>query len=54
MNTCITCKQPSIGQTGFTIFKCPKCLKTDLSRCSHCRKIAAKFSCPQCGFEGPN
>ncbi|HLC32288.1 MAG TPA: zinc finger domain-containing protein [Candidatus Nanoarchaeia archaeon] len=54
MTQCNTCKQPISGQAGVARFACPKCLKTEIIRCAHCRKIAAKYVCHACKFEGPN
>ena len=39
---------------GSTRFLCPRCSKTEIVRCFHCREIAAKYKCPSCGFEGPD
>lgn len=51
---CISCKKDVSNDSGAAIFKCPKCAKSDIVRCTHCRDIAAKYRCPECGFEGPN
>ncbi|MBN2881236.1 DUF1610 domain-containing protein [Candidatus Woesearchaeota archaeon] len=51
---CVSCKKSIVNDNGATIFKCPSCGKQQIIRCQHCRKIAAKFVCPECGFEGPN
>ncbi len=51
---CSSCKKKITNIEGSTVFKCPKCLKSDIVRCGHCREIVAKYKCPQCGFEGPN
>ncbi|MFC1727992.1 zinc finger domain-containing protein [Nanoarchaeota archaeon] len=50
---CSSCKQSTANAGGAT-FKCPGCNKYEIVRCIHCRKIAAKYKCPECGFEGPN
>jgi len=34
--------------------KCPKCGKQEIIRCPTCRKIVAKYTCPECNFTGPN
>ena len=39
---------------GITRFNCPDCGKYEIVRCAHCREIAAKYTCHQCQFEGPN
>lgn len=44
----------TIRPLGTVNFKCPKCLGYELVRTPNERKIAAKYHCPKCGFEGPN
>jgi len=39
---------------GSVTFNCPKCGKSEIVRCTDCRKIAAKYKCSECGFTGPN
>ncbi|MBI4450923.1 RNA-binding protein [Candidatus Woesearchaeota archaeon] len=51
---CGSCKTPVANMGGVARFPCPKCAKTEIIRCSHCRAIAAKYKCHECGFEGPN
>ena len=51
---CISCKKDITNDIGATIFMCPSCGKYEIVRCSSCRQIVAKYSCPECGFEGPN
>lgn len=51
---CTSCKAKISGIDGSTSFKCPKCGAADIVRCSQCRKIATKYKCSKCGFEGPN
>lgn len=50
---CISCKKTITG-TGTARFKCPKCGKYEIVRCEHCRDIVVKYTCPECGFIGPN
>jgi len=38
----------------FVRFKCPNCLKSDITRTAHEREVGAKYECKQCGFTGPN
>jgi len=52
--TCISCKRDITNDAGTTMFACPKCGKYEIVRCGHCRGIAAKYTCPECGFSGPN
>jgi len=51
---CTSCKSKINNIGGATSFKCPKCGKEEIIRCSQCRKIASKYKCIKCGFEGPN
>lgn len=51
---CSSCKKNVANSQGTAVFKCPSCGKEDVVRCMHCRKIAAKYTCPSCSFEGPN
>jgi Zn-ribbon RNA-binding protein len=51
---CSSCKKRIANLKGTTRFMCPKCGKTEIVRCGHCREIVAKFKCPECGFLGPN
>ncbi|MBI2564392.1 RNA-binding protein [Candidatus Woesearchaeota archaeon] len=54
MKQCMSCRKSIMNDRGSVFFKCPKCLKEDIVRCSSCRKNAVKFTCPQCEFTGPN
>jgi len=51
---CSSCKKQIANEPGNVKFMCPNCGKFQIVRCRHCRKIAAKYKCPECGFEGPN
>ncbi|MBU0461701.1 MAG: RNA-binding protein [Nanoarchaeota archaeon] len=51
---CNSCKKSIANDSGTVHFKCPKCGKSDIIRCSYCRKIVAKYKCHECNFEGPN
>ncbi len=42
------------NQGGTVEFDCPNCGKYKIVRCGHCREIAAKYTCPNCNFTGPN
>jgi predicted RNA-binding Zn-ribbon protein involved in translation (DUF1610 family) len=53
-NICSSCKKDISNEQGAVKFKCPNCGKTVIVRCKNCRKIAAKYECPECGFMGPN
>ncbi|MEK6841222.1 MAG: zinc finger domain-containing protein [Nanoarchaeota archaeon] len=50
---CISCKK-EISESGSVSFKCPNCLKYDITRCRHCRELASRYVCPSCNFSGPN
>ncbi|HLC64632.1 MAG TPA: zinc finger domain-containing protein [Candidatus Nanoarchaeia archaeon] len=51
---CSTCKKRIANVHGTASFKCPNCKDFQIIRCAHCRSIAAKYACPNCGFSGPN
>ncbi|MBW2989181.1 DUF1610 domain-containing protein [Candidatus Woesearchaeota archaeon] len=51
---CGSCKALITNIGGSVKFQCPKCGKYTIIRCRHCRQIASKYSCPECGFTGPN
>ena len=51
---CSSCSKILLNDKGGTSFKCPKCGEFEVNRCGHCRKIAAKYTCPKCSFSGPN
>ncbi len=51
---CISCKRKITNIEGSVKFPCPNCGKAEIIRCGECRKIAAKYTCPECGFTGPN
>ena len=47
-------KENITNSEGTAIFPCPKCGKAKIVRTKHERTIAAKYTCPECGFTGPN
>ncbi|MBW2975181.1 DUF1610 domain-containing protein [Candidatus Woesearchaeota archaeon] len=51
---CSSCKAIITNIEGSTEFQCPKCGKAKIIRCRHCREIAARYTCPECNFSGPN
>jgi predicted RNA-binding Zn-ribbon protein involved in translation (DUF1610 family) len=51
---CLSCKRKVMNEAGTVIFNCPSCGKSQIVRCGHCRNIAAKYKCHECGFSGPN
>ena len=50
---CVSCGRDISVIEKSAIFNCPKCSKFEVVRCGHCRKIATKYKCSECGFEGP-
>ena len=50
---CISTKERITNDIGRVIFPCPKC-DSRIVRSSKARKIAIRYKCPSCGFEGPN
>jgi len=51
---CTSCSKVLTNGQGSTIFVCPKCGKQEIIRCRKCREIVVKYTCPSCGFVGPN
>ena len=51
---CNSCKTKITNLVGSVSFSCPSCDEEEIIRCSHCRKIVAKYKCGACGFGGPN
>jgi len=51
---CGSCRLDIANSEGAVTFKCPSCGKSEIVRCRHCREIAAKYKCSECGFVGPN
>lgn len=51
---CITSNVSIMNNRGAVMFMCPACGKHEIVRTSHMRKLSAKYTCPECGFEGPN
>ncbi len=51
---CSSCKRKITSGSGTATFMCPNCGKAEIIRCGDCRRIAAKYTCPECGFTGPN
>lgn len=39
---------------GSVKFPCPKCGKSEVIRTKNERQTVAQYTCPQCGFTGPN
>lgn len=52
--TCSSCQVECTNLIGTVSFKCPECGKSKIVRCPKCRKTVAQYTCPDCGFVGPN
>lgn len=48
---CTSCKINIIRKNFF--FYCFNCLKNKIYRCEKCRKNLIRYTCKNCGFEGP-
>jgi len=53
-DVCNSCKKSIANDGGSIKMPCPNCGKAEIVRCQYCRKIVAKYVCPECKFEGPN
>jgi len=51
---CGATRQRITNDPGRSMFPCPKCGKETIIRGSQARKLAMKYKCSACGFEGPN
>ncbi len=51
MKICTTCNKKVTRD--YAEFRCPKCGKSNIVRCMHCREIVNTYTCPKCGFVGP-
>jgi len=43
-----------VNDIGSVQFPCPSCLKGNIVRSKNSRQIVAPYTCPACGFVGPN
>ncbi|PIZ48929.1 RNA-binding protein [Candidatus Woesearchaeota archaeon CG_4_10_14_0_2_um_filter_57_5] len=50
---CVTTKVPITNIEGSVNFPCPQC-NEEIVRSGKARAIAARYTCPKCGFTGPN
>jgi predicted RNA-binding Zn-ribbon protein involved in translation (DUF1610 family) len=48
---CISCSKPVSRDS--VEFRCPKCGKSNIIRCRHCRIVSQGYTCTECGFQGP-
>lgn len=51
---CTSCKKRVAAIESTTRFPCPKCHKAEIVRCGQCRRAMVRYTCQECGFEGPN
>lgn len=54
MTECSSTKVKTTNLTGTTSFLCPNCGKATIVRSKKARELVIKYTCPECGFEGPN
>ncbi|HDI10377.1 MAG TPA: DUF1610 domain-containing protein [Euryarchaeota archaeon] len=50
---CISCQRDIKPRERSVKFFCPSCGEVLLWRCEVCRIHGNKYTCPECGFEGP-
>ena len=50
---CLSTNQKIVNDVGAVIFKCPSCSE-EIVRSKKARMIVGKYTCPKCGFTGPN
>jgi len=51
---CLATNTRITNDKGAVTFACPKCGDFEIVRSRHARQIVAKYTCPKCGFTGPN
>lgn len=51
---CSSTKAKITNDSGATKFNCPNCSKSEIIRSKKARELVIKYTCPSCGFEGPN
>ncbi|MFH1174309.1 MAG: zinc finger domain-containing protein [archaeon] len=51
---CSSSHVPITNDSGSARFPCPNCGKTEIIRSRRAREVVMKYTCPECGFEGPN
>jgi predicted RNA-binding Zn-ribbon protein involved in translation (DUF1610 family) len=52
--TCLAMNTRVTNDKGSVSFLCPSCGKYEIVRSKHARQIVSKYTCPECGFVGPN
>lgn len=51
---CLSTNTRITNDRGAVSFKCPSCGEYEIVRSKHARQIVSKYTCPNCGFTGPN
>ncbi|MFT4313284.1 MAG: zinc finger domain-containing protein [Candidatus Woesearchaeota archaeon] len=54
MTICLSSGKEITNDAGAVTFKCPNCSKGVIVRSRNAREIVAPYTCPVCGFTGPN
>ncbi|MFW9805419.1 MAG: zinc finger domain-containing protein [Candidatus Thorarchaeota archaeon] len=50
---CTSCHASVSPQEDGVKFQCPSCGEFTIWRCESCRRFSNRYTCPNCGFEGP-
>ncbi|MDI6806426.1 MAG: zinc finger domain-containing protein [Candidatus Aenigmarchaeota archaeon] len=53
MYRCTTCNVDVITKKYWVKFLCPACGEALIVRCSTCKGLSSKYTCPKCKFTGP-
>ena len=53
-NRCVSTGRDISNDSGSVTFKCPNCGIGEIIRSQQSRRLASKYKCANCGFEGPN
>jgi len=51
---CLSMNVRITNNKGSVTFNCPKCSDFEIVRSKNARQIVSKYTCPKCGFTGPN
>lgn len=51
---CLSMNTRLTNDKGSVSFMCPSCGDYEIVRSKKARQIVAKYTCPKCGFTGPN
>ncbi|MBE0527095.1 MAG: DUF1610 domain-containing protein [Candidatus Thorarchaeota archaeon] len=50
---CTSCHASVSPQEDSVKLQCPSCGELTIWRCESCRRFSNRYTCPNCGFEGP-